>query len=258
MGLRQAPVPLERRAWHQQTQHARIEFVTHIMQELNWSPFYLQSRIEEIKFLYLIFNGKNIFYKPFYASSRLDSSIKKKKKKSLLICTIRCALLGAGGCGAQSQHGPSPCLGPVAEPSPCLGASAWGRREEDWGSCPSYVGAPGPVRVLGEGTRVPAHCISVPIGFHPHLTPPARPHRAITLENTLVILSTVAPDAGRYYVQAVNDKNGDNKTSQPITLTVASECRGHRPLSPAPPAPPGSSPSLICSKSLRRLRLLLT
>lgn len=47
--------------------------------------------------------------------------------------------------------------------------------------------------------------------------------RAITLENTLVILSTVAPDAGRYYVQAVNDKNGDNKTSQPITLAVESK-----------------------------------
>lgn len=47
---------------------------------------------------------------------------------------------------------------------------------------------------------------------------------AITLDNTLVILSTVAPDAGRYYVQAVNDKNGDNKTSQPITLSVDSEC----------------------------------
>lgn len=75
-----------------------------------------------------------------------------------------------------------------------------------------------------------------PLGSHPHLTPPARPCRAITLENTLVILSTVAPDAGRYYVQAVNDKNGDNKTSQPITLTVASECGGHRP--PAPLRPP--------------------
>lgn len=46
---------------------------------------------------------------------------------------------------------------------------------------------------------------------------------AITLDNTLVILSTVAPDAGRYYVQAVNDKNGENKTSQPITLSVESE-----------------------------------
>ncbi|KAJ4932428.1 hypothetical protein JOQ06_010850 [Pogonophryne albipinna] len=43
---------------------------------------------------------------------------------------------------------------------------------------------------------------------------------AITLDNTLVILSTVAPDAGRYYAQAVNDKNGENKTSQPIMLTV--------------------------------------
>uniref|UniRef100_A0A8C6T0U0 Sidekick cell adhesion molecule 2b n=1 Tax=Neogobius melanostomus TaxID=47308 RepID=A0A8C6T0U0_9GOBI len=43
---------------------------------------------------------------------------------------------------------------------------------------------------------------------------------AITLDNTLVILSAVAPDAGRYYVQAVNDKNGENKTSQPITLSV--------------------------------------
>lgn len=47
---------------------------------------------------------------------------------------------------------------------------------------------------------------------------------AITLDNTLVILSTVAPDAGRYYAQAVNDKNGENKTSLPIMLTVESRC----------------------------------
>lgn len=75
--------------------------------------------------------------------------------------------------------------------------------------------------MLGGGTRVPAPHIGVLVG-----SPPPSPCRAITLENTLVILSTVAPDAGRYYVQAVNDKNGDNKTSQPITLTVASECGG--------------------------------
>lgn len=55
--------------------------------------------------------------------------------------------------------------------------------------------------------------------------------RAITLENTLVILSTVAPDAGRYYAQAVNDKNGENKTSQPITLTVESKYSTHKDLS---------------------------
>lgn len=57
----------------------------------------------------------------------------------------------------------------------------------------------------------------------PCQTNPSPLRRAITLENTLVILSTVAPDAGRYYVQAVNDKNGDNKTSQPITLAVESK-----------------------------------
>lgn len=49
------------------------------------------------------------------------------------------------------------------------------------------------------------------------------PSRALTLDNTLVILSTVAPDAGRYYAQAVNDKNGENKTSQPVILNVESK-----------------------------------
>ncbi|XP_035253841.1 protein sidekick-2-like isoform X1 [Anguilla anguilla] len=43
---------------------------------------------------------------------------------------------------------------------------------------------------------------------------------AIALDNTLVILSSVASDSGRYYAQAVNDRNGENKTSQPITLSV--------------------------------------
>uniref|UniRef100_A0A8C6U404 Sidekick cell adhesion molecule 2a n=1 Tax=Neogobius melanostomus TaxID=47308 RepID=A0A8C6U404_9GOBI len=42
---------------------------------------------------------------------------------------------------------------------------------------------------------------------------PSSSRMAITLDNTLVILSTVAPDAGRYYAQAVNDKNGENKTN---------------------------------------------
>ncbi|XP_027762633.1 protein sidekick-2 [Empidonax traillii] len=61
---------------------------------------------------------------------------------------------------------------------------------------------------------------------------------AITLENTLVILSTVAPDAGRYYVQAVNDKNGDNKTSQPITLTVDNVGGPADPIAPTIIVPP--------------------
>ncbi|CAG06587.1 unnamed protein product, partial [Tetraodon nigroviridis] len=61
---------------------------------------------------------------------------------------------------------------------------------------------------------------------------------AITLDNTLVILSTVAPDAGRYYVQAVNDKNGDNKTSQPITLSVENVGGPADPIAPTIIIPP--------------------
>ncbi|XP_023672749.2 protein sidekick-2 isoform X2 [Paramormyrops kingsleyae] len=61
---------------------------------------------------------------------------------------------------------------------------------------------------------------------------------AITLDNTLVILSTVAPDAGHYYVQAVNDKNGENKTSQPITLFVDNVGGPADPIAPTIIIPP--------------------
>ncbi|XP_059854532.1 protein sidekick-2 [Delphinus delphis] len=61
---------------------------------------------------------------------------------------------------------------------------------------------------------------------------------AITLENALVILSTVAPDAGRYYAQAVNDKNGDNKTSQPIALAVENVGGPTDPIAPTIIIPP--------------------
>uniref|UniRef100_A0A8C8SF52 Sidekick cell adhesion molecule 1 n=1 Tax=Pelusios castaneus TaxID=367368 RepID=A0A8C8SF52_9SAUR len=44
---------------------------------------------------------------------------------------------------------------------------------------------------------------------------------AITLENQLVILASEATDAGGYYVQAVNEKNGENKTSPFLYLNVA-------------------------------------
>ncbi|PWA21587.1 hypothetical protein CCH79_00003262, partial [Gambusia affinis] len=65
-----------------------------------------------------------------------------------------------------------------------------------------------------------------------------RRKRAITLDNTLVILSSVAPDAGRYYVQAVNDINGENKTSQPITLTVENIGGPADPIAPTIIIPP--------------------
>uniref|UniRef100_G3P9R9 Sidekick cell adhesion molecule 2a n=1 Tax=Gasterosteus aculeatus aculeatus TaxID=481459 RepID=G3P9R9_GASAC len=61
---------------------------------------------------------------------------------------------------------------------------------------------------------------------------------AITLDNTLVILSTVAPDAGRYYAQAVNDKNGENKTSHPITLAVEDVGGPADPIAPSIIVPP--------------------
>ncbi|XP_010854785.1 PREDICTED: protein sidekick-2 [Bison bison bison] len=72
--------------------------------------------------------------------------------------------------------------------------------------------------------------------------------KAITLENTLVILSTVAPDAGRYYVQAVNDKNGDNKTSQPITLAVENVSGPADPIAPAIIIPPKNT-SVVAGSS---------
>ncbi|KAL0993533.1 hypothetical protein UPYG_G00109280 [Umbra pygmaea] len=67
---------------------------------------------------------------------------------------------------------------------------------------------------------------------------PASSRIAIALDNTLVILSTVAPDAGRYYAQAVNDKNGENKTSQPIVLTVENVGGPADPIAPTIIIPP--------------------
>ncbi|KAJ0001330.1 hypothetical protein NQD34_006350 [Periophthalmus magnuspinnatus] len=67
---------------------------------------------------------------------------------------------------------------------------------------------------------------------------PSSSRIAITLDNTLVILSTVAPDAGRYYAQAVNDKNGENKTSQPVTLTVENVGGPADPIAPSIIIPP--------------------
>ncbi|KAM9843028.1 protein sidekick-2 [Aulostomus maculatus] len=67
---------------------------------------------------------------------------------------------------------------------------------------------------------------------------PSSSRIAITLDNTLVILSTVAPDAGRYYAQAVNDKNGENKTSQPVTLTVENVGGPADPIAPSIIVPP--------------------
>ncbi|KAL2078677.1 hypothetical protein ACEWY4_026362 [Coilia grayii] len=95
----------------------------------------------------------------------------------------------------------------------------------------------------GEGAVIPAPRIrSFPqpqvTWFRDGRKIPPSSRIAITLDNTLVILSTVAPDAGRYYVQAVNDKNGENKTSQPVTPHCrerGGSSRPHRPTIVVPP-----------------------
>ncbi|XP_051792489.1 protein sidekick-2 isoform X3 [Erpetoichthys calabaricus] len=95
----------------------------------------------------------------------------------------------------------------------------------------------------GEGAVIPApriHSFPQPqvTWFRDGRKIPPSSRIAITLDNTLVILSTVAPDAGRYYVQAVNDKNGENKTSQPITLSVENVGGPADPIAPTIVIPP--------------------
>lgn len=51
------------------------------------------------------------------------------------------------------------------------------------------------------------------------------PCRAITLDNQLVVLATVAADAGRYHVEAVNEVTGESATSAAIYLSVSGNNR---------------------------------
>ncbi|XP_022356160.1 LOW QUALITY PROTEIN: protein sidekick-1 [Enhydra lutris kenyoni] len=63
---------------------------------------------------------------------------------------------------------------------------------------------------------------------------------AITLENQLVILAATASDAGAYYAQAVNERNGENKTSPLIHLSVAREVGTPETMAPVIVIPPGN------------------
>ncbi|XP_073071061.1 protein sidekick-1 isoform X2 [Manis javanica] len=63
---------------------------------------------------------------------------------------------------------------------------------------------------------------------------------AITLENQLVILAVTASDAGAYYVQAVNERNGENKTSPPIYLSIARDVGTPETMAPVIVVPPGN------------------
>ncbi|XP_056136412.1 protein sidekick-1-like [Lampris incognitus] len=46
-------------------------------------------------------------------------------------------------------------------------------------------------------------------------------HIAVTLDNQLVVLATTAADAGRYYVEAVNELTGENVTSPSVYLSIS-------------------------------------
>ncbi|XP_030067895.1 protein sidekick-1 [Microcaecilia unicolor] len=61
---------------------------------------------------------------------------------------------------------------------------------------------------------------------------------AITLDNQLVVLATTTTDAGHYYVQAVNEKNGENKTSPFIYLNIANARDAGNTLAPVIIIPP--------------------
>ncbi|XP_054428409.1 protein sidekick-1 [Pteronotus mesoamericanus] len=63
---------------------------------------------------------------------------------------------------------------------------------------------------------------------------------AITLENQLVILAAAAGDAGAYYAQAVNERNGENKTSPPVLLSVARDAGAPGAMVPVIVVPPGN------------------
>ncbi|XP_058141692.1 protein sidekick-1 isoform X1 [Dasypus novemcinctus] len=63
---------------------------------------------------------------------------------------------------------------------------------------------------------------------------------AITLENQLVILAAAARDAGAYYVQAINERNGENKTSPFIYLSVARDVGMPETAAPVIVIPPGN------------------
>ncbi|XP_034525634.1 protein sidekick-1 isoform X5 [Ailuropoda melanoleuca] len=63
---------------------------------------------------------------------------------------------------------------------------------------------------------------------------------AITLENQLVILATTVGDSGAYYAQAVNERNGENKTSPLIHLSIARDVGTPETMAPVIVIPPGN------------------
>ncbi|XP_058567902.1 protein sidekick-1 isoform X2 [Neofelis nebulosa] len=87
---------------------------------------------------------------------------------------------------------------------------------------------------------------------------------AITLENQLVILAATSGDARVYYAQAVNERNGDSKTSPLVHLSVAGDAGAPETVAPVIVIPPGnrsvvagsSEITLECVANARPVELL--
>ncbi|XP_048847436.1 protein sidekick-1-like [Brienomyrus brachyistius] len=73
-------------------------------------------------------------------------------------------------------------------------------------------------------------------------------HVTVTLDNQLVVLSTTTADAGHYHVQAINERNGENKTSPSVFLNVAADSDSSAdPMAPVIVIPPRNTTVLAGS-----------
>ncbi|XP_076996596.1 protein sidekick-1 isoform X1 [Tamandua tetradactyla] len=109
-----------------------------------------------------------------------------------------------------------------------------------WESCTTLPGRLSPLGSM-------CHTVGASYGLTCRAELKERPHLsnkrgflAITLENQLVILAATAGDAGAYYVQAVNERNGENKTSPFIHLSIAREAGKPETVAPVIVIPPGN------------------
>ncbi|XP_007941083.1 protein sidekick-1 [Orycteropus afer afer] len=102
-------------------------------------------------------------------------------------------------------------------------------------------------RTASEGHAAVLNLIPIPSCPRPQVTWFREGHKiipsnriAITLENQLVILAAGPGDAGAYYVQAVNERNGENKTSPFIHLSIARDVSASEATGPVIVVPPGN------------------
>lgn len=102
-------------------------------------------------------------------------------------------------------------------------------------------------KVVSQGQAAVLNLLPITSCPRPHVTWFREGHKiipsnriAITLENQLVILATTASDAGAYYVQAVNERTGEYKTSPPTSLSIAGDDDAPETMAPVIVIAPGN------------------